>query len=668
MKANGPREIAFVPPITNPVFTEDFDDFMPLGLLALAASLRANGFDAALFRPAFSLLNQQSYDRAASEILQMKCQVVGFSTWCHSYASSLLLAKAIKDQSPQTIVLFGGPQATILDEETLKQFRYVDYVLRGEADKTVVQFMNALRKSDNSFSTVPGLTFRDSENIITNPAPSFLSELDELPIPAYDLVSPNQEYVSLDVGRGCPFKCTFCTTNDFFSKSYRVKSADRIIQEMDHIFANYGITKFDFTHDMFTLNRKFLIPFFQKLRQHYASTGVSYTWTCSARLDCVTPDLIQDMAASGCKGIFFGVESGSQRMQKLIKKNVRVDRGYTVIDSCSEYGIRSTSAFIAGFPEEERSDIDSTIKAIFEMTVRGAKPQMSLLSLLPQTPLYEAHRNSLVFDGHLSDFSGAALSTEELEIIKLWPHLFSSFYYLPISAANRDTLVSLSAFVNHLQDFRRTVRVIWRMLESDLQAGSFLDFFERKRLKLRRYINMEVVGIIRTLDLYIKRKMSPTAFARVRTIFLTEAALATVKRKYVTWQIIHPEHRRPSNSLIAASAKADHIKINVNPYFKIFQTDCNLIEALESTDAESSEPATGAYYYMAVADNERSGRIVELSKNQRDTIVNLASMDQSALTDILARGISSGVIDRLMSLGIVRLDLYTETDMRREAA
>src|SRR5262249_8992500 len=120
----------------------------------------------------------------------------------------------------------------------------------------------------------------------------------------------------LELGRGCPFSCTFCSTNDFFRRRFRLKSPAHMIAEMRRVKETYGIDSFELVHDMFTVDRKRVVEFCEAL----IASQEEFTWGCSARTDCVDEELIAFMARAGCRGIFFGIETGSRRMQRIIDK------------------------------------------------------------------------------------------------------------------------------------------------------------------------------------------------------------------------------------------------------------------------------------------------------------------------------------------------------------
>lgn len=615
--------ITFVPPITSPIFTEDFDDFMPLGVLALASSLRAAGHSPVLYRPTRRLFEDGDYEEVVSEILEFESPIIGFSTWCHSYPSSILLAKKIKERDSSRNILFGGPQATILDRETMATFPFVDFVLRGEADLTVVDCVEAILTSHpERLASVPGLSFRpqgSSTNIYRNEMLPNISDLDSLPIPAYDLLTPNSERpISLDVGRGCPFKCTFCTTNDFFSKSYRVKTAKRIITEIEHLQRTAGANSFDFTHDMFTLNRKFLMPFLKELSEYREEKRNWFEWSCSARVDCVDRELLQAMFNAGCRGIFFGIESGSDRMQKIIKKHIRIAKGFSSVDDCIAVGMRATTAFIAGFPEEERCDIDATLRAAIEMGAKGAKPQMSLLSLLPQTPLYDQHKASLEYDNSFSDFSGAVLSRPERLMVQELPELFSSFYYLPVPSAKRETLVSLGRLVNHLQGFRVSLAVLRNDIVAD-DSSLLIDRFEALFEEKKPDVQFELLALIRWLEEIVER-LPDSRSQIVRSIVVAEAAAAVAKRIFVKQQVISP-----ASQLIRLDdfswERGDQLAVGAHWSLINVPTELETLTAELASGGPSIKEIDTTFDYLVVATNERASALWRLNGRDRKSVV-----------------------------------------------
>ena len=284
-----------------------------LGILGLAAVLEERG-DA----PRIADLNRtylgysQSVGRSQlSEFTEFAAQAIaanntslyGFSSICSSYPLTIRIAKTLKALRPESTILLGGPQASVVDMQTLAAFPFVDLVLRGEAEHTLPQLMNQL-EGERRLDQVPGLTYRLDSRPHRNANASVIEDLDALPSPAYHLTGElhGADRASLELGRGCPFACTFCSTNDFFRRNFRLRSPERVLRDMRLIAAEYSIRDFELVHDMFTVDYRRVAAFCEAM----IASGDQFTWSCSARTDRINEELLDLMARAGCRGIFFG--------------------------------------------------------------------------------------------------------------------------------------------------------------------------------------------------------------------------------------------------------------------------------------------------------------------------------------------------------------------------
>src|SRR6185503_11992091 len=313
----------------------------PLGILSLAAVLDQNGSPPVIAdanrlyyeycREEKSLREKTDFTNyAAQRIAELPGDFYGFSSICSSYPLTWRMARELKRLRPGSVIALGGPQASVVDVETMKAFDFIDFVVRGEAEATLPALLEGLT-SHHGFDAVPGITFRRNSEIVRNHNAPPIENLDSLPMPAYHLY-PYMEgcrYIALELGRGCPFACSFCSTNDFFRRRFRLKSPERVIAEMRAMRDKYKVTSFDLVHDMFTVDRRKVAEFCNAL----ISSNEDFCWGCSARTDCIDEDLIKLMSKAGCKGIFFGIETGSARLQKIIKKNLDLSEAIQMVKS-----------------------------------------------------------------------------------------------------------------------------------------------------------------------------------------------------------------------------------------------------------------------------------------------------------------------------------------------
>lgn len=387
------------------------------------------------------------FNHAMRSLCSAEGKIYGFSTLCHSYPFTLRLAEELKRKRPDAIILLGGPQASVVDYATLTSFPFIDLIVRGEAEKSLPQVIDAINGAGR-LEGIHGITFQQDGKIIRNRDAEYFTDPDELPIPDFSLLPRVGKYTSLPIeaGRGCPWNCTFCSTNRFFRKRFRLKSAERLLHEISTLKKTYGVDSFKFIHDNFTANPTAILYFCRKLSQ----SRLNVHWACSSRTDCLDNEMIDIMAAGGCRSIFFGVETGSARMQQIIKKNLDLTKAQKYIASAAQKGIVPVVSFITGFPQEMRADIKGTVDFIMQtLQHQTAVPQLHLLSPLMGTPLYERYRDDLIFDGVISDFNfqGLAPDPKDLHLAKKYRDIFSSFYSFPLSKGKRSFLRELQCFL-----------------------------------------------------------------------------------------------------------------------------------------------------------------------------------------------------------------------------
>lgn len=159
------------------------------------------------------------------------------------------------------MIIFGGPHAGFVDKETLESFDFIDVIVRGEGEHTLLELLDAFQ-AKKPFDRIKGITYRSEADIIRTPARDVIDHLDELPLPSYHLIenvdyyyeNEAERFIEIEAGRGCPFLCKFCSTSVFFSRKYRVKSPEKLIAEMKWLKKNWGITLFGLIHDNLTVN------------------------------------------------------------------------------------------------------------------------------------------------------------------------------------------------------------------------------------------------------------------------------------------------------------------------------------------------------------------------------------------------------------------------------
>lgn len=464
-------KICLVPyPVFSDVGSDTIDSdrcnpYLPLGILTLSALLEQAGHTIAIFDPVWEvetgLLEKsalRNHEYVAKLILNAAPDLVGFSTITSSYPLVIKWAESFHNLSPQTPILFGGPQATATDKQTLQAFPWISMILRGEAENSIVSLVTCLQSGGN-LASVPGLTWRDGNQIIRNSDAPVVIDLDTLPTPAYHLYpmeklvrncfigsGQNHQPFPLEAGRGCPFHCSYCSTSSFFRRKYRTKSADRLVCEMLELHTRYGIESFLLSHDLFTCNGAYVLEFCQRLREKGLHKKIK--WQCSSRIDTIDSKILAEMSDSGCMSIFYGIESGSQRMQRVIGKNLPIQKVRPVVKETLSLGMGVVASFICGFPQERYEDISETLELAMDMIDMGVtKTILYPLTPLPGSDLYREFGNNLFHDGQWSDIFFGHLCQDEQELVLMWPDIFPSFYHFETQYLNHDMIRALSTTV-----------------------------------------------------------------------------------------------------------------------------------------------------------------------------------------------------------------------------
>ncbi len=291
----------------------------------------------------------------------------------------------IKSVLPEAKIILGGPHPSSGPLNIFEFFPKADWAFRGEAETGLARFLDLLAEDKANAVTlknVPGLIWRDGGRTIINEQ-IFIENLDELGMPSWDLVRPdtyplsphggffrNYPIAPIIISRGCPFSCTYCAGHLISGKKIRFRSADNVIEEIKLLCRQYGIREIHIEDDNFTFNRNLVMEFCRKLKEN----NLNISWTCpnGVRLDTLDKDLLLTMKDAGLYGISVGIESGSERILKDMKKNLTKETIKEKINVIRECGLDVSGFFIIGYPTETKNDIMETINFALSLDLKRA--------------------------------------------------------------------------------------------------------------------------------------------------------------------------------------------------------------------------------------------------------------------------------------------------------
>jgi len=298
------------------------------------------------------------------------------------------VANLVREVNRDIKIIVGSFHPTYCPEEVM-QNRDIDFVISGEGEIPLLNLIKELRKASPRWETVPGISYRTKDGQVKhNPRADLINNLDELPFPARDLVL-NCDYTtyrahSISTARGCPYSCTFCADKSLWGGRVRRRSVDNVIEELRFLQDTYKPSYVDLVDGTFTFDRKYLETFCNTM----IDQKLNIQWRCTARYYNLNEELLQLMKKSNCSGLYLGFESGSNKVLKTIDKHTTVEQNIKVSQIVYKSGIPSVTSIILGLPDEDKEDIEETLKAM--KIIKTDLLDINNYTPLPGTPLYEA--------------------------------------------------------------------------------------------------------------------------------------------------------------------------------------------------------------------------------------------------------------------------------------
>ncbi|RLI05488.1 B12-binding domain-containing radical SAM protein [Candidatus Bathyarchaeota archaeon] len=407
----------------------------PLGLAYLAAVLEKYGYPVEILdAPALEV----TFKDLAVELKRRKPDLVGITATTATISNALQTAKVTKEVLPESIVMMGGAHITFTHETLMKENPFVDVGCIGEGEYTLLEFVKTVENEGN-LKNVKGIIFRKDGKILkTEPRP-LIENLDDLPFPARHLLPMNRYKAfrkkmilgTILTSRGCPFNCIFCSSSLLFGKKFRARSPKNVVDEIEQFQETYKTRYVEFVDDTFTFDKKRAEAICKEILDRKLDTQ----WVCSCRVDLINKELMKTLKKAGCIMIYFGVESGVQRVLNILKKGIKIEQAVRVMKWAREVGLETVASFVLGTPGETWEDALQTIK--FAKKLDPDYVQFSIATPFPGTELYEiADREGLLLTRDWSQYTvlKPVMRTKELtveQLQKLIRKAYFSFYLRP---------------------------------------------------------------------------------------------------------------------------------------------------------------------------------------------------------------------------------------------
>ena len=361
----------------------------PLAILSLGAYLEKHGISVEYFD---ERIHKKEHFR---DLVRRKPLLIGLSTMtCFQIKNTLDLAATARFINPDIPLVWGGTHPSMMAGQTLDS-DMVDFVVKGEGEQTLLELVRGLQEGKQEFGGINGLGWKKGGEIVLNEDRDFL-DIEELPFP-YDgkgkeILSEyirrsgdTLENIGYESSRGCPHKCGFCYNVYFHKNVCRVKSTEKIREELLKLKA-LGVNKMTFYDDTFLAGRKSaMLEILDLLKE------LDFKWIANVRINTFDADLINKFKESGCVYIFFGVESPDDEVLKYIRKGQNrkmIDKG---IEVASKGDIPTLYSLLIGLPGETEEQMNRTLDFADEIRRRhpGAEVPIQPYVPLPGTKLYE---------------------------------------------------------------------------------------------------------------------------------------------------------------------------------------------------------------------------------------------------------------------------------------
>ena len=346
---------------------------IPINLLTLAGFVD-DICDVRVFDPEID-------DRNLTEIKDFQPDLLGVTAMTQTFARAKEIVQLLRKDLPDRRYIMGGIHPTVLPKVVLEESG-VDAVVVGEGEYALKEIIE-----DCAPETIQGLHYAGH----ANPPREMIPDLDVLPLPAYHRMPDFEKYmippgtirgtwqkrgtIALMSTRGCPARCIFCNSHIMFGRKVRRRSVNNVISEIELILKNYGRTSFWFADDTFTLQKEWVREFCER------ASKLNITWGCQVRSDTVSDEMVDLLKLGGCAQVDIGVESGSDRVLKLLQKGATREKHLKAFEILRRKNLRAMGTFIIGTPGETREDVMLTKSLVLE-----AKPAFALFFFMMPYP------------------------------------------------------------------------------------------------------------------------------------------------------------------------------------------------------------------------------------------------------------------------------------------
>ncbi|NLP48261.1 MAG: B12-binding domain-containing radical SAM protein [Clostridiales bacterium] len=355
---------------------------IPLGLLSIATFLKKHGHEVKVYD---RTVNKTSLKK---QLKVFEAEIVGISAPSFkAFDDAVKVSHEIKKRDIPLV--WGGAISSLVPEIVLKT-GLVDFVVMGEGEITFLDLIEKVGMGAG-FESIDGLAYLKDGEVVINKDRDF-ADLSDLPIIDFSFVNPEDYFVEnfgckkmlhIYASKGCISKCTYCY-NPYYSKCvWRPRPAQYYLSEIKYLIENHGMDGVCFADDLLVPNKKLLLEFVQGI----IDSGLDFIWGGEFRADLDAKESLRLLYDSGCRWLYFGIESGSPKRQDLIKKKLNLEKAKDLVSHCAKVGIATSASFIMNYPDSDVKELQETISYMNDL---GADILLaSFYGPIPKSEIYE---------------------------------------------------------------------------------------------------------------------------------------------------------------------------------------------------------------------------------------------------------------------------------------
>lgn len=408
-----------------PEFVRHRDKDIPIGLLYLASILQKHKHKVELIDVNNDFLSlehkNQKVDSAKyfstefiNRVNSFKPDLIGIGClFSGRFKNALLISRIIKKHYPNVPIVLGGIHPTTFPRQILNDYSYIDYIIIGEGEYSLIKLIKAHFNDKDLLKTVDGIAFRENKRIFINEKKSFIENPDDLPFPAYNILNLKDYYfnttrwhnpknlpvnITLPIisSRACPYRCTFCSMHMVHGRKFRPRSPKNVVDEIEHLYNRYNHRYFSFMDDNLTLDKKRTLDICNEIVDR--GLNIQFDTPNGVRINTLDKEVMDALIRAGLIRLCVAPESGSDFIRnKIIHKGLSTKEIYDFFDIVKDYkDLYIKAFFVIGFPEETKETLNETYEMIKRISVR----QISIFNVIPfpGTALFEQCKNENLID------------------------------------------------------------------------------------------------------------------------------------------------------------------------------------------------------------------------------------------------------------------------------